>query len=364
MPLRCLDAAGNSIYSFDFSDDEWQALLLANRKSRHLRTPCCNSPLMLKRSPRGTPFFAHMKRGTCATAPETEEHLVLKRMVVEAARRQGWTANTEVTGITPAGEPWPADVLVQNDLRKVAVEIQWSGQTNEETWRRQERYKECGIRGLWLFRRAGFLVTHDLPAVCVGGNVDDGFTALVADHSQSQWRQGMPLGAFIDAVFDGRFRFGLPPRNIEATVTVLAAERTCWHDACQAKTRILSGIKIAFGPNNHRLSVSDVGEHSEPLCTLLKHIPRNLNIGEIKPRFSKTVGRAYVSNVCVRCDRLMGAFFEHDVLHVEEPLCHFAITLSEQWRQAILSRDGLDDWAKEWRVYPQTNSSSDETKSP
>jgi hypothetical protein len=55
----------------------------------------------------------------------------------------------------------------------------------------------------------------------------------------------------------------------------------------------------------------------------------------------------------------MGAFFEPEVPHVEEPLCHFAITLSEQWRQAIVSRDGLDEWVKEWRVYPQTNSSSD-----
>src|SRR5215472_11793741 len=56
--LRCLDLDGKSVYSLDFSDDEWQALVRENRKARHLRTPCCNSPLMLKRSRRGTPFFA------------------------------------------------------------------------------------------------------------------------------------------------------------------------------------------------------------------------------------------------------------------------------------------------------------------
>src|SRR5262245_32280524 len=91
-----------------------------------------------------------MKRGACATGPETKEHLELKRIVVEAARRRGWTADTEVTGITPAGEQWRADVLAQNDPRKVAIEIQWSGQSNDETWRRQGRYKRCHIRGLWL----------------------------------------------------------------------------------------------------------------------------------------------------------------------------------------------------------------------
>ena len=358
MPLRCLDLDGKSVYSLDFSHDEWQALVLENRKARHLRTPCCNSPLILKRSRRGTPFFAHMKRGTCATAPETEEHLVLKRIVVEAARRRGWTADTEVTGITPAGEQWRADVLAQDDLRKVAVEIQWSGQTNDETWRRQERYKRCGIRGLWLFRRAGFPVTHSLPAVCVGGNVDDGFTALIADHSQiSQWRQGMPLGAFIEAVFDGRFRFGLPPPNIEATVTILAAETTCWH--CRTKARILTGIKLACGPEDCRFTVRELGEHPELLRTVLSQIPRNLNIGEIKPRFSRTLGSAYVSNGCVSCDKLYGDHFEIHSWYDEQPLCHFAITLSEQWRQAVVSRDGFDEWVKEWRVYPQTNFSSD-----
>ena len=98
----------------------------------------------------GNTFFRHMKRGACATGPETEEHLELKRIVVEAARRRGWTADTEVTGITRAGEQWRVDVLAQNDPRKVAIEIQWSGQSNDETWRRQERYKRCHIRGLWL----------------------------------------------------------------------------------------------------------------------------------------------------------------------------------------------------------------------
>src|SRR5262245_17087096 len=70
MPLRCLDPPrGKSIHSFDLHDDEWQALKLENRTARHLRMPCCESPVVLKRSRLGTRFFAHMKRGNCATAP-------------------------------------------------------------------------------------------------------------------------------------------------------------------------------------------------------------------------------------------------------------------------------------------------------
>jgi hypothetical protein len=192
MPLRCLDPAGKSLYSFDFSEDEWQALVLENRKAHHLRTPCCESPLILKRSRLGTRFFAHMTRGACATGTETEVHLELKRMAVEAARSHGWITQAEVTGMTPAGEQWRADVLAQKGTAKIAIEIQWSGQTNDETLRRQERYKQSGIRGLWLLRQPGFPVAHNLPAICVGGNMDDGFTALIAGPNRPQFSGSKP----------------------------------------------------------------------------------------------------------------------------------------------------------------------------
>ena len=49
----------------------------------------------------GNTFFRHMKRGACATGPETEEHLELKRIVVESARRRGWTAEQMRFGFRP-----------------------------------------------------------------------------------------------------------------------------------------------------------------------------------------------------------------------------------------------------------------------
>ena len=82
MPLRCLNPAGQNIHSFDLSNEDWQALLLENRKSRHLRMPCCRSPVTLRTSRLGTKFFAHKARGTCTTAPETAEHLHMKQLAV------------------------------------------------------------------------------------------------------------------------------------------------------------------------------------------------------------------------------------------------------------------------------------------
>jgi competence protein CoiA-like protein len=356
MPLRCVDPTGKSIHSFDLSEDEWQALVLENRKAHHLRMPCCHSSVVLKRSRLGTRFFAHVKRGVCATGEESEVHRQLKNMVVEAVHSQGWTAKTEVIELTPDGEQWRADVLAQKGNARVAVEIQWSGQTNDETLRRQERYKQCGIRGLWLLHQPGFPVAHSLPAVCIRGNLHDGFMALIPHYwarnnardrtDHRKWNQVIPLREFLDATFGGRFRFGVP-LNIEAVVAMLGAEMTCW--SCGAETRIVTGIHVAFGPHDCRFAIPDLDEHPELLRIVLKHVPLNLNIGKIKRRFSNTQQRAYVSNGCIHCDSIVGQFFEDGVYDVEEPLCHFTVTLSEQWRHAIVNHhEGAEPG---WGVY-------------
>ena len=180
MPLRCFDPSVNrSVLAFDLSPEQWRALQRENRSARHLRMPCCQAQVTLKRSRRGTPFFAHKSVGQCATAPETEAHLRLKRIAVDAARTYGWDAETEVAGRTAKGEQWRADVFAQKARSRVAIELQWSSQTNEETLCRQARYAESGVRCLWLFRHRGFPVSRDLPAVRVDGNPDEGFVAFI-----------------------------------------------------------------------------------------------------------------------------------------------------------------------------------------
>lgn len=183
--------------SFDLADEQWRALQVENKRARHLRMPCCSAEVTLKRSRLGTQFFAHKAVGACTTAPETETHLRLKRMAVEVARANGWTANTEAPGMSPSGEPWKADVLAQKGRSKVAIEVQWSSQANDEILRRQERYKESGIRCLWLLRQPRFPITRELPAACIGGSLEQGFLALIPSLCG---HQEVPMREFLNAV--------------------------------------------------------------------------------------------------------------------------------------------------------------------
>jgi competence protein CoiA len=345
VPLRCLDATTDgSIHAFDLSPDEWRAVALENRRARHLKMPCCSSPVTLKRSPRGTQFFAHSAVGNCSTAPETEAHLRLKRMAVEAARASAWVAATEVVGTTPSGEQWRADVLAQKGSRKVAIEIQWSGQTNDETLRRQERYAESGVRCLWLLRQSGFPITPDLPAARIGGNTKEGILALIP----MGWReeQTLPIKEFLDAAFSRRLRFGVPV-GFSATVSVRAGYIDCWKRSCGARTRIITGLDVAFGPNKCSFSVPDFDEYPDLFQVIRNYLPYDLGIGAIRQRYSNTQERAYLSNGCIRCDGLIGQFFEIHARYDEETICVFPIRISERWRAAII-KDGHEVG---WAVY-------------
>jgi competence protein CoiA len=357
MPLRCLDGHGQSVRASDFMPEEWQALALENRRLRHLRMPCCDAQVVLKTSPRGIRFFAHKAKGACTSAPESEAHLFLKQMIVNAARAHGWEADTEIAGQTPSGGWWKADVLAQKGKHRVAVEVQWSGQTPQETLRRQEQYRESGIRGLWLLRQPGFPVAQALPAVCVGGSLEDGFTALIPGccsdlnardrAAPARWRQSLPMEDFLGAVFCGRFRFGAP-LDMEAMVSIWGAPDSCW--SCGAQTLIVARVEINFGPNAPYFSLSDFGEHRELVPVLLDNLPALPDLGAIKYRASKTMGGTYLSNGCAHCGVLYGDFFAFRHNIAATALHRFPIRITPAWKRAIEERDGAS-----WGVYSRSS---------
>lgn len=338
MPLRCLGPDDQNIQSFDLTNDEWAALRLSNRRSQALHMPCCDAPVVLKSSRLGTRFFAHKSRGTCTTALETAQHLILKTLAVDAARRAGWTCSTEERGSSPAGDVWTADVLATKGKHKVAIEIQWSGQTIQVTNLRQERYRQSDVRCLWLFRQREFPISEDLPAVCIVGNTTTGFQARITSD------QMMPMPEFLDAVFAGRFRYGVAVGR-GATVTVHSGVMDCWR--CRASTRIITFIDIAIGPHRCQLTVADLGRFPDLLSTVVNRLPPSPFVGAIKARYSRMQG--HISNGCYKCDALIGEHFEHDAWYSENSvLADFPIIISESWLKAIEPTERNFGWA----VYP------------
>ncbi len=323
MPLRCLDHAGKDIHSFDLSTTAWLSLKAQNQAHRHLRMPCCSAYVTLRKSKLGTQHFAHKRIGECTTAPETETHLRLKRLAVETARECGWTARTEVSGSSEDGERWQADVLAEKGTAKVAIEIQWSPQTHEETLRRQQRYARSGVRGLWLINRKDMPNRDELPiAQILAADGDDVSVRLTS-------RQQISARDFLSAAFNKRLRFGYP-ENFEARVELICTTYDCW--SCGCETLALTLIRVTFGPYEEILTLASLDEHSGLATEILSRLPHDIGLGQIKTRYSKTMEQEYLSNGCAHCDALLGRHFEHDLWYDGEVVASFTLPLKREWR--------------------------------
>lgn len=338
MPLRCIDSAsGGVIHAFDLSAGDWQSLLAENRRKRHLKMPCCCAEVTLRRSSRGTQFFAHKAIGECTTAPETETHLRLKAIAVQTAREHGWAAETEVNGVTPFGESWTADVLATKERARVAVEIQWSGQTEAETVRRQRRYATSGVRSLWLMRRLAAPISESVPAVrisCVEGR----YMAHLPTQSNDQV---LGVEDFLSAALSGRLKFGLPI-GARTVLSAVLGSAPCWR--CGAFTRIVTNLNVRVGPHEFDFSVADTEAYSDLFKPIYRRLEAQHKIGPIKSRFSRTQRRSYLSNGCAHCDALFGQFHEHEEVEEHETVTVAELPLNARWRSALLECEEELGW--------------------
>ena len=334
------------------TDQEWRLLRERAHEERNLRMPCCPARAVLKTSRLGTRFFAHKAKGTCNWKPETEVHRHLKTVAVHAAREARWEAQTEVAGSTPDGEKWTADVLAWKGEEKVAVEIQWSGQTSQETWRRQHRYQRSGITGVWLLRQPGFPVSEELPSACIGGSIDEELTILipkwegVTAHQRKEdwcWTQTLKPEQFMAAVFEKRFLFGIEHAN-RVSLDIQTGVMDCWK--CGLPTRIVTALEGKLGPHKIRLTLDFVDGNPDLAESLQSATKHREDIGMIRARYSKTVGASYTSNGCARCDSLIGRFFEHEAYYSgEETVGTIEFDLDQH------SRTELGEETQRWGVW-------------
>jgi hypothetical protein len=342
MPLKCLSPNGQE-YAFRHTGESWTELKAAKAAKNHLRMSCCGAQVVLKRSNRGTPFFAHARRGPCTTAPESAEHLLAKDIIARSAEALGWTAMTEESGTSPSGKGWIADVLCRTPRLKssIAFEVQWSSQNAEETEARQATYRESRVRGLWLMRQPVIPISHLTPAFQLRVDSKEetpivrlpssGYTEIMINRNTAteprNWSQSIPLDEFVRGALTKRLKFA-PALNATVPIRVHAAEATCWK--CSKQTTRLLHVEFAVDEvfpshGNHRINRDDI-ETAAPQgeTWLAKYLPNELlasvGIGAIKRRYSRTVRSSYLSNGCVHCGALQGAFIEHEIASEANPV--------------------------------------------
>jgi len=271
MPLRCTNSSGETLLAFTYGAESWKALSNANREDKHLAMPCCGRQVVVKTSHAGTRFFAHARRADFICPAESEDHLLAKEIVAKAALSAGWQAETEVL-LQPQGAV--ADVLASSGKRRVAFEIQCSGQNEADTKRRHRTYERAGVRALWLFKQAGYPRWKEVPAFRIvraaGTRVFDVWVWREGHNYKkvSQPAQSVPLDEFIRGALLGRLKWR-PAIGLKVPLHAHVSNVRCRRGHQGPALRLIEfGIEeVLPGHASARVSVQAFNERPEVLRT-------------------------------------------------------------------------------------------------
>jgi hypothetical protein len=321
MPLKCLSESGEE-FSFRYDETSWEELRRRNESEKHLLMSCCSAGVVLKKSKLGTLFFAHARKSECTTESETAEHLLAKDTIARALVGTGWSAKTEQRGKTPEGGEWVADVLCEHPEKntKVAFEVQWSRQTEEETKARQERYKGSGVRALWLMRQVNFPLSKDIPAFRLVFNeslkcFEVWLLSIQSDYEEDKyrkceeaWSQRIPLSDFVRGALTGRLRFA-PAYGALVPLLFRVSEVECrkCHHEIQVVTDFELSLESVFpGFGNVKVCLRDEQPDTMWMRSLiLSRLPhgslQSYGLGKIDHWYRDDAAEPFLSNECVYC---------------------------------------------------------------
>lgn len=317
MPLRAY-IDNEEIVSIDQDEKQWDDLKKRLKSKESVLTlPCCNQEGFLRTSSKGLRHFVHAKsNNTCDWKPESPEHLRAKIEIIEACKENGWNAIPEFSETN-----WRADVLAIQNEKRIAFEVQWSKQSYEDTKFRQDRYKESNVRGCWFFRTAPkelreynehLKADKEIPSFKI---FKDENSNIVAQLKQKQ----LPLKSLVDSLLKRQLKFcehsRLKPKQ---EVTIIFFETNCWK--CHKPQHLWTVEQNLVTVCNQNFFLmgslwnSDSIDKSPMIYEAVKQFlqteeGKNIKIGQLKKRFSKTVLDSYLSHGCFYCDTIFGDFF-------------------------------------------------------
>jgi len=196
-----------------------EGLRSRNRREACFTAKCCGAPLSIRTAPGKAPHFVHkVVPAACeGDRRETPEHERLKELIARSvAQTREWQVETEAVRRDARTRQvrWRADVLATRRSAHVAFEVQLSNADYESMRSRQERYRECGVRGLWFVRtRKAFPATRELPIFVVESLPANDCVLLTAAGewpficAPSSDAERMELSRFVGLALAGRLRW-------------------------------------------------------------------------------------------------------------------------------------------------------------
>lgn len=326
---------GEVIYSFEYELSGWIAL--KESKDSIFSMNCCGAKAILKTSKLGTQFFAHKtkpKNLDCSTGGETAEHIHIKYLVSKKLFECGWRVEVEKRGVSSNGDVWIADIYAEKGKAKIVIEVQWSRQSFIETKRRQQVYKDSGIRCAWLLRSGSISDrnavigdylhrTRDIPIFSIYRNTkrtDSTYKIYNVNKERVESSISfdplepieLDLDSFIEMLVSAKIKFR-PKLTPYSELMVNITEQSCWR--CHKSTNTVVSVVyentvygITHEGSNIRKYIDECDKETVDIINM--NFSKPYNFAPIRRRYSKTESSSYIANSCIHCDSLMGRFFD------------------------------------------------------
>ena len=322
MPLRA-QINGKDIIAPLLDDVEWEGLKCAvKQREVAVILPCCHNTAFLRVSPLGTKHFVHTRQQNCQWKPESMEQVQVKSEIVLACNASGYDVSTEVVEID-----WRADVLATKGHANIAFEVLLRSQSLEGILHTQQQYARNGIRGCWLIKHVPkeyMTPTHELPLFQLARESErDYYVSIELD----KWvideeKHLFPLYHFVTTLLSGKIRFCSHVRTHPSQhITIVFFDMACWR--CNNVSHVFAVEGEYTSMCGVRMPVAGGMWSAEKFCfrpEILESVKEylqtpeaeHLKVGAIKPRYSKTVKKSYMSFGCAYCDAILGDWYVHE----------------------------------------------------
>lgn len=312
MPVACREG-GTVLVGPDLDPEQWSQLKADTRRGRRqLTTTCCGVRAIPKTSKFGFQFFAHYQGAKACPhgGGEGIEHLQTKLRVYRAALAAGWEAGIEVSGASPEGKRWLADVYAQRGKRRIAFEVQLSPQDQGALAERQNVYASSGVRAAWLYGpkawkrlRHGYQASQDVPLVTLEEDLQTVSVPLTPAWLEEPPR--MPVQEFVSGALSGWLRWYDAQRQPYQPSCLEAFRRPCYR--CKAWIETAKSLRLPYSA-----WVYDMIElrHDHPLFEAIDRLrDRYKSLTPVQLKWSQTRKEKYPVALCPECGAKQGNHF-------------------------------------------------------
>lgn len=346
MPLRAL-IDNIEIISTYLTSNDWDELKnRIKQESLDVIISQTEKKGYLRTSKNGLQHFVH-KKGEAPEDYKTESSqlLFIKSQILLGCKEAGWKAISEYEE-----SKWDADVLAVNGKNRIAFQVQWSPCTHEKIIAKQKEYKEDSVRGCWFFKNPPKelrdwdkkpIADKDIPLFKIIETEDK---SLQVDFNN----QLFEIKEFVFFLLSRKIKFcSTMKARKKQSITINFYEKSCWKCGANQHSYFLSEtVESICGEDMYLESAmweNDAIEFSPVIQNAIKEFlltdrGKNIKIGRIKKRFSKTVGHSYMSFGCVKCDAIFGGWHNHEEI-MEVKMYGAAIAFEVELELPIIRAD-------------------------